>query len=206
MEPALRQRLTGALVLVALAIIFVPMLVVERSPDEVAVAPVRTLSTPPPMPELAPTPAQVGIPVAPKAALSERVGPDAPMDAPEGGLDEPPPPERLPGALRPGTGQAAPPPSGSNIPASPVTRAGVVRPEGWVVQVASFASSENADALVAELKGKGLPAYVEQVHNPGSAGTFRVRVGPQISEEAARAVAKDVAKLTELAPIVIRFP
>lgn len=54
----------------------------------------------------------------------------------------------------------------------------------WVVQVGSFGSSEKADALVARLRGGALPAFSEQVTSSGGTA-YKVRVGPEISREAA---------------------
>jgi DedD protein len=47
----------------------------------------------------------------------------------------------------------------------------------WVVQVGSFAASDNADKLVERLRGEGLSAYREAVSTTGST-IYRVRVGP----------------------------
>ena len=54
----------------------------------------------------------------------------------------------------------------------------------WVVQVGSFGEAGRAEALVAELRSAGLPAFSEQVSS--AAGTaYKVRVGPEISRERA---------------------
>lgn len=61
-------------------------------------------------------------------------------------------------------------------PADPLVR--------WVVQVGSFSSAANAEALVASLRLDGLSAYQETVTSSGSE-IFRVRVGPYLQREEA---------------------
>ncbi len=61
-------------------------------------------------------------------------------------------------------------------PADPLVR--------WVVQVGSFSSAANAEALVAALRLDGLSAYQETVTSSGSE-IFRVRVGPYLQREEA---------------------
>lgn len=194
MEPALRQRLVGALVLVALAIIFVPMLVVERHPEEVTVAPVRALSAPPPMPTLRPLPDR-----------REETDAVSSLDVPV--------PERLPGALRPGSDtvktDAAPVAAGASpqSPEAEASRAAALpAPGGWVVQVASLGSKDNASTLVTELRDKGFSAFLDSAEGPNQESTYRVRIGPETTQENAKAVGERVAGLTGLEPIVLRFP
>jgi cell division septation protein DedD len=59
--------------------------------------------------------------------------------------------------------------------------------EGFAVQVGAFATGVAADALAAELKKLGHPAYVAD--EGGSGARFKVRVGPIASRAAADALA-----------------
>jgi DedD protein len=75
------------------------------------------------------------------------------------------------------------------------TKLAVARPSGtssasgWVVQLGSFASRDNAQRLAKQLKGKGFDAFV--LGGGGSSGKlYRVRVGPEPNRAAADALAK----------------
>jgi cell division septation protein DedD len=188
MEPALKQRVVGALVLVALAIIFVPMLVVEPQLDDVGLAPAANLSPMPAMPEPAfsERPAAAGRVALPSATDLVAELPDAPEPARLPGLKQP----DLPGGL------SSKVPSPSALPA----------PAGWVVQAASLSSRESAEALVARLQAAGLDAYTDRGRVRDGQPTYRVRLGPESTHEDARALANAVAKATALDPIVLKFP
>jgi cell division septation protein DedD len=55
----------------------------------------------------------------------------------------------------------------------------------WVVQVGSFASTANADNLVARLRLESMSAYKEEVRNSSGSTIYRVRVGPFLKREEA---------------------
>lgn len=61
----------------------------------------------------------------------------------------------------------------------------------WVVQVGSFSSSKSAEALVAELRLEGLPAFAEKVTS-ATATAYKVRVGPEIDRDKAIELARKV--------------
>jgi cell division septation protein DedD len=65
---------------------------------------------------------------------------------------------------------------------------------GWAVQLGNFASRDNADKLVRQLKGQGFSVYVSSV-GVGHAARYRVRIGPMADHEGA---AQTVAKLKSL--------
>lgn len=67
-----------------------------------------------------------------------------------------------------------------------------VLPEAWVVQVASLASREKADALVQSLRKKG---YRAVVHQQGSA--WKVVIGPELNREVAESTKSRLAADTE---------
>jgi DedD protein len=58
----------------------------------------------------------------------------------------------------------------------------------WAVQLGSFASQENAEKLAADLRKQGFAAFLSQV-STSSGQLHRVRVGPQKDREAADAMA-----------------
>ncbi|MEM7284335.1 MAG: SPOR domain-containing protein, partial [Pseudomonadota bacterium] len=60
---------------------------------------------------------------------------------------------------------------------------------GWVAQVGSFGSEENANRLTARLKKAGYPAFVMRHRSSGRA-MFRVRVGPEKERRLAQELAE----------------
>lgn len=233
MDEAAKRRLVGAAVLVALAVIFVPMLVEEGDDDE--------LGEPILIPE-AP-----GFPDDPSAGAEglsgERgwaggqandglPGPDE-MPLP---LPTPMPPESTPSASdRPAQSvRTAPEPvaegeigsgadrgvaAGSRTqsePAEPVSpERRELAPAGpkpipsgvraWVVQVASLRAPEAARSLQNELRAKGYPAFVEQATVNGQR-YYRVRVGPDVERDRADRLAEQLARDTGSQPLVQRYP
>ena len=118
---------------------------------------------------------------------------------------EPSPAAAVPAATA--QGSAAPPPAtavvrapASSAPASavaaaasatapdapaPASRGGAAQPatsvpgaHGWVVQLGSFASRDNATHLVNDLRRKGYTAFVGEYHGSRRV-LYRVRVGPE---------------------------
>ncbi len=58
----------------------------------------------------------------------------------------------------------------------------------WAVQIGSFSSQENAENLAADLRRQGFAAFLSQ-HSGASGQLHRVRVGPQRDREEAEAMA-----------------
>jgi cell division septation protein DedD len=191
MDSPLKQRLIGAAVLVALAVIFLPMLL--KGPD------VRE-------PDAAQVP--LSMPATPGEEFETR---ELPLTAPEGAA--PPggvlgmtPAEPAPLPLpEPATAQAAPPasiaaPAPAEVAVAPPSPAAEAAPPAtraagnYVVNIGSFANLANANALVAKLRAKQLPVLADQVALAGGTG-MRVRVGPyadRATAEAARLRAEEV--------------
>ena len=206
MDEAAKRRLAGAAVLVALAVIFVPMLVDDERPDG--------LGEPIVIPEPPEFDERFDEPVA------------VPEDALEMGLPVPEPPDsdtetaQLPAPPAPAL--AAPPasapkpesepqPASEKRPSQPQAPA-VAGPkpvppgtQSWVIQVASLGSPEAARGLQDELRGKGYPAFVEQARVNGKL-YYRVRVGPEIDRSRADGIARRLANETGAEPLVQRYP
>jgi DedD protein len=201
MDEGAKRRLVGAAVLVALVVIFVPMLLHDSDRGE--------LGEP------------IVIPDEPRV---ERAGEDA--EAPTPGLtaeDLTPPlpiPEPPPGAVveRPvAAPQQEPPPMGLEPAAQPesLTEPEPAAPVGpkpvppgtlsWVVQVASLGSPEAARGLQDRLRAKGYAAFVEQATVNGKR-YYRVRVGPEIERARADSLAAELQSETGGKPLVQRYP
>lgn len=164
MESQLKQRLIGAAVLVALAVIFLPMLVKGPAPDSgVSDVPLK-------------------VPDAPQGDYQTRDLPlVAPDEASEGGAvgmqaaSQPAAGEALPtvDTAAAGQGDAAAPASGSDEPMLPATAAG----GDYAVHFGAYGSSVNADTVVARLRAARLPAFRESASVDGKPA-WRVRIGP----------------------------
>jgi cell division septation protein DedD len=199
MDTALKQRLIGAAVLVALAVFFLPMLVKGPAPD----SGVSDVS--------------LDIPNAPQGGMETRDLPlAAPGEVPSGGavgLDANPvdrPGSATPGAAAPdattpatGTGSDAggePGEKPSEMAApDPATTTGTVLPAtaaggDYAVHFGAYATAQAAQTVVVLAKNAQLPAYSEPATVGGKAA-WRVRIGPYATRadaESARLKALDV--------------
>lgn len=76
--------------------------------------------------------------------------------------------------------------------------------KAWTVQLAAFSSEQNANRLHARLLEAGYKAYVEKgISNQGQ--LFRVFVGPEIREERAKLQRDALQKSFKLKGIVVRY-
>jgi cell division septation protein DedD len=190
MESPLKQRLIGAAVLAALAIIFLPMLLKGpevKEPDAAQVplsmpaAPGQQFETrelPLDAPESA-TPAG-GVLGVPAAAPPSN---NAPAAAPESSIA---PPAASPTAATPTPAVAAPAqvPAATKPPAMP--EPATVAAGNYAVNIGSFSKIDNANALVAKLRAAKLPVIADHVML-GQVDALRVRVGPYADRTAAEA-------------------
>ena len=201
MDSRAKQRLTGAVILVALFVLLVPELL--RGPHGAdAPADVPTdegmrrytidLDAPNPtaQPENAsPQPAVALPPVAQQNEQARAVPGEAALPASEAKPEPPapspvvtPPPAQRVEAPRP----AAP---------TPVERG------NFVVQLGSFGTKENADRLVRDMTAKGFAAFVAPITS-GGRELYRVRVGPTHDRAAAEALAAQLRRVGQSGSIV----
>lgn len=178
MEPALKQRLVGAGVLVALAVIFLPMLVQGPAPDSGA------SSIP------------LSVPDAPKGDFDTQELPLVePGATPAGGALGMP----APGAAATQPDSALPADSGDMYPAA--SAAG-----DYAVEFGDFANAALADAAVASLRASHLPGYREAASNAQGQAVQRVRIGPFATRpdaEAARLRASRAGERGSLQVVVL---
>lgn len=199
-DKGLLQRIVGALVLVALAVIFVPMLFNrEDAGEQIAVDAPAMPATPAapvietepvavPEPEAEPFPEEFEI-------VEERTGTDpetpaAPID-PAPAVVEPvpqaePTPEQVPPAATPPTSE--PRLDASNLPVS------------WSVQLASLSSRDNAEKLQQTLRSQGYNAYIRTAD-----GMNRVFVGPLVERAEANRLRDTLQRQQKLNGFVVRF-
>jgi DedD protein len=192
MDIALKQRLVGAGVLIALAVIVLPMLLGGR-PDG-TIADSRKIEVPPqpeeldfetrrfPVGESAQARAQEPAESQPARPLPvpgrQEVSPSEPDETVEAPVQETPVP----------TASSETPTLPQPIPEPPTDDA-----SRWVVQVASFGSMANANRLSSRLEALGYAVMLDSIR--ASTGTLhRVRVGPYPDRSAA---SKTVSRIQE---------
>ncbi|GAA5080739.1 SPOR domain-containing protein [Lysobacter panacisoli] len=157
MEPALKQRVIGAVVLIALAVIFLPMLIKGPAPESGA------------------SNVPLELPKTPEGDFETRELPlVSPGQAPQGGavgLD----------ASAAGDGDALP--TVDTTAAAPSTPSDSAFPAAtgggnYAVSFGSYASTGDADRVIQALQGAQLPAYQEPAPGTGGRTVHRVRIGP----------------------------
>lgn len=193
LDRRLKQRMVGALVLLALAAVFLPMLF-NRADQPRAV---RVEA--PPMPA-APAPLQIETPEpdVPEPALAEAPASATAVEAAAVAVPEPvaPPPAAVPAAP-----PAVAPPVRSEPVAAPVSRLdGDGLPLSWSVQLVSLSNAARAQELQQRLRQQGHNAYIRSVD-----GMQRVFVGPLLDKSEAQRLAQEIGRQQRLSPIVVRF-
>lgn len=121
--------------------------------------------------------------VAPQPAAAEQEEPETerkPVPEAQSKPQSKPPAKAAPPAARPEPKPAVKPAT-QPVPAA----------EQWWVQVASFSSQDNADALVSELRGRGLKAVLETVQ-VGGRQVSRVLLGPYSNQQSAEAARSSI--------------
>jgi len=187
MDSLLKQRLVGAIVLVALGVIFIPMLL--EGPNRTLVPKMDEMPVPETLaPEL---PLERFPPVsesrqAERAVVTDATGARVAEEAPP---PEPPPSSKT----KPAPTPAAPPkpviaPVKSPVVEAPATKA---MKDSWIVQVVSLSNKGNALALRDKLRKGGFATQVEQVRVDGKTH-YRVR-GPFLEQAEADRVRQQIA-------------
>jgi DedD protein len=176
-----RQRLIGAVAIVLLLVVFVPM-VLDSEPRPSRNEPSLTIppkDNPPPLP----MPAPEASTKAPHPAKAPEPAKIEPLKA-EPAKVEPAKPAEPPKAAGAGTQGAmrgvTPPPAAKTAPPP--------RLEGFAVQVGAFRDDEKLRQAREKLTGAGIAHYTERLDNPQGALT-RLRAGPFPTREAADAAA-----------------
>ncbi|OBS08913.1 SPOR domain-containing protein [Acidihalobacter prosperus] len=221
MDKRLQQRLIGAAVLIALAVIFLPMLLSGGGSEHVSMKmklppePDYHFSNGAPKP-LPPATSQAvpatvatlpavgtGHPLPPSTSM-----PSTPVASPPAPVvTAPAPPEPAPAAPakpkeaapKPAPKPPAPPPSSVTAPSGkPVVSA-------WVVQVASFVDEHSAVALRDRLRKAGFSAYIDRFPHAGKT-YYRVRVGPRLSHDKAEEMLKRIDRTVKLKGMLVPYP
>ncbi|WP_207865001.1 SPOR domain-containing protein [Pseudomonas sp. 58(2021)] len=216
LDKAYKQRMVGALVLVALAVIFLPMLfsrqdeqrqvIVEApaAPQAPAVAQIQMETVAVPEPQVLPQePVPSDDEVAQQTAPAAPIVPAAPTPAPA--------PVAKPVAVAPAPAPApvakpaaAPTQPIAALSAKPDTTQSRVDANGlsvsWSVQLASLSSRASAESLQKTLRSQGYNAYIRSAD-----GKNRVFVGPLIERAEADRLRDLLSRQQNLKGFVVRF-
>jgi DedD protein len=193
MEARVRERLVGALVLVAIVVLFVPAILTGRD-------------TAPEAPPGQPT-RRVEVPVGDAAPE-----PEEQVLVPEPVADEPAPvKERAAPAVATGKPETVPTPSIADARESRTTTApaakapaGTASTQAWAVQLGAFSNRDKAEQLVRELRERRYAAFMLEYRASGKV-LYRVRVGPEQDRARATEIAARLAK-DGFQPVVARHP
>lgn len=190
MDDRLKRRLVGAVVLIALGVIFIPMILdgsgrSSRLSMDVEIPPAPVYEVPdrlPPLPTATPDPAPPAAPRAePRPEAKVKSLPDEPQP------EAPTPPAPAPAPLASDTAEDAP-------------------PSAWVVQVGSFEDQAKAVALRDKLRKGGFTAFVEPHRAADDKSLYRVRIGPELKRESSEKVLARLKREQKLDGIVVSHP
>lgn len=185
----LRRRLWGAAVLIAIAVIVLP-LILDGGGSESQFRRVERLREEPPA--IVDSDGNRTVQVVPKGRSIPQLNSAADVDEEVIGDDTA---DDSPGndAIEPDSQ----PPKDPTLTARPPLTA-------WVVEAAIFSDEQQAIALRDRLRGAGFASFVRD----RDAGTdpFRVLVGPMIKQETAERARRSVAALLQNSPVIISYP
>lgn len=176
----LKHRITGAVVLISIAVIFLPMFLDRTEPSFDSED-----SSIPPAPRAKPFGEYVPIP----PEWSEQ--PEHELWAERDAVEREPEAEPV---------QEVP---DAELPDRPALAANGL-PEAWTVQLATFADEDNAKALNQKLLKAGYHAYLRESRTP-TRTLYRVLVGPELVAKDAGNVRDQLKKEFKLEGIVVRF-
>jgi DedD protein len=185
-----KHRIVGAIVLVALVVIFVPMILSGREPPPE----LKGAREPPPRAEIAETRVLV-TPVTTDAATPPESG--EAVKVVQLPVENKPAPEAKPAtpAEQP---VVAKKPEPEPAPARP---AAVKIEDGWMVQVGTFSNTQNAARLRDRLRSLGHSVHADSV-TVGGKKAMRLRVGPFADRAKADKAQAQIRKETGVAGVV----
>lgn len=216
LDKGVKQRMVGALVLVALAVIFLPMLFTRQ--DELREVRVEAPSAPqaPALPDVQVQPVTVPEPQSlPEESVQAPVvvnESSAPVSTPSQPITPSPqaqtqpakPQQPAPAQAQPQTSPAQPAAPTAQAPANKTAADSKVDgnglPVSWSIQLASLSSRSGAENLQKTLRSKGYNAYIRTAD-----GLNRVYVGPVIERAEADRLRDVLNRQHQLKGFVVRF-
>jgi DedD protein len=215
LDKAYKQRMVGALVLVALAVIFLPMLFSRQDEQRQVAVQAPTAPQAPAVPQVQVEPVVVPEPqalpqepvpsdeeIAQQEQPSTPIEPTAPVASAPAAKPVTPPPAPAPAPMKKPT--TAPSQPITAAPGKPDTTQSRVDANGlsvsWSVQVASLANRASAESLQKSLRSQGYNAYIRTAD-----GKNRVFVGPLIERAEADRLRDLLNRQQNLKGFVVRF-
>ncbi|WP_339485766.1 SPOR domain-containing protein [Pseudomonas sp. EL_65y_Pfl2_R95] len=206
LDKNLLQRIVGALVLLALAIIFIPMLLSRQDETQRVVVDAPSMPQAPVMPEIEMQPVAVPKPqVIEEPSEQADQGPDPIADIIEQNSDEPVNP--VPATPSPEAREQAKVEAATRAEQSvaeaekPVSRLDANSlPVSWSVQLASLSNRASAETLQKTLRAQGYNAYIRTFE-----GMNRVFVGPLVERAEADRLRDQLNRKQKLNGFVVRF-
>ena len=183
MEPEVKERLVGAVILVLLAVLVVPALLSGPKQSEPVQPRASSSSRSVDIDLGGPRPAEP-VEIAPPDETVPESPPAVVREAPTG----------LPGGEVPAAAAAAPDPAPTAgaepaaVTAPAMRRAAAADAAGYAVQVAALSKRDAAAKQVADLERRGYSAFIVEYQREGRV-LYRVRVGPEAARERAVALA-----------------
>lgn len=207
MNEVLKQRVIGALVLVGVAIIFLPSFFKERRPFQVDMTtqiPARINVAPviidePSSPqgiEPAPVPETMFLPESNQVVIEDL---EALQAEPAETVPVPQPTKTPSQSVTAPVSTVAPIKSSTSKSEAPASTA-----KAWVIQVASLRSAPSAKNLRDKLQKRGYRAYIRVV-STNSGSVSRVFIGPKLNKEAALDIKEKVDSLFKVNSLVLIF-
>ena len=176
MEERTRHRAVGAVVLLVAAAVVLPLVLESSPPDE------RAAFGP--------------VPVDPPDRSPDRI-----RITTLGGVED----ERL--ASGPGEEEPAPAVRADTPADTPAAGSGhVVPPDGWAVQIGSFANAGNAERLQEQLASRGYRVLTQRVTTREGKPRVRVLVGPDRTRAAAAARLSRLLREDSIQGFLVRYP
>ena len=208
----MKERLTGAIIVVAVLVLLVPELLTGPG-NKQAVKPAGTEGAqlrsytidlqddanrqPPPS---APAVAASDDPVAQATPEPEAVSPPVANVTPP--VDEA---ARL-AAAKAESSKPAPKPDATRVAAATPEPAKSAGTKGWAVQLGVFGSRENAERLAKQVKGSGFPVLVNETSGKDGKKLYWVRVGPAADPSAADALSTKLKAAGHRDARVVSYP
>ncbi|MHB8622867.1 MAG: SPOR domain-containing protein [Sulfuricaulis sp.] len=187
-----KHRIVGAIIIVAIMVIVVPMILNERQPTSEAVKDIGEKS-------VGGETSSTKIVVAPMAGEESQAKPAA-----ESAVEVVAPAPIVASAPKPETKPAAPVEKSSPVKkpkAVPIEKIA----KGWIVQVGTFSNTDNAVRLRAKLKSHGHAVRTEMVRVAGKKA-MRLRVGPFHDKEYAVKAQTQIRQETGVSGAVLTYP
>jgi DedD protein len=207
MDQMLKQRLIGAIVIISLAVIFIPMIL--EGPDNKLSPRNQDMPPPPtidyqaevelPVPSESPEPAE-----STDATVTEQEAsaiPGSPVSQSEAVTSQA---EAPPGQAEPVESAKTPKPVAVKQPSSSTPpKTGTASTQGgWILQVGSFSQQANALSLRDRLKKSGYQVAVQDVKSAGGS-VHRVLIGPVSDRQAAEKLRDKLAREQKLTAMVL---